>query len=124
MSKEEEYLDYDNDSSQQAAGSSVYCHSPPAFLRQKQSVMQGAFDDDPFDKLEQLIIQHSSTTKRSRLIQKSSPDVSVSDESEGPKKIKRDFTPPVIRFGPIPIASESAKFLTSSAPVVIYFIKL
>jgi hypothetical protein len=79
-------------------------------------------NEDPFDRLEKLVLLHSASTKRVKGIN-CSPNTSISDGSEGnrdmKRPVKRDFTPPVIRFGPVPLARDAAKFPIQTATVVI-----
>ncbi len=91
------------------------------------SVFDDDSNEDPFSKLEKLILLHSSTTKRGRTIN-SSPDTLFSDTSDGiPTKRQRpvrELAPPVITFGPIPNAKDAAKFQGSSSAKVMATIYL
>jgi hypothetical protein len=79
--------------------------------------VDGDDDNDPFDRLERLILLHSSSAKKRGKTSRSSPDVPSSDDLECKKKLNRDFTPPVLRFGPVPASSPdtTAKFGVSTA---------
>jgi hypothetical protein len=63
-------------------------------------------DDDPFDRLEKLILRFSSANKRSRVTQNSPLGSDESESLRASKRIRKPSSlpvpPPVVRFGPIP----------------------
>ncbi len=79
-------------------------------------------DDDPFDRLEKLILRFSSATKRARITQHSPLGSDDAETLGASKRIRKTspIPPPVIRFGPIPTTS-SQKIGPPNTVAVTFF---
>jgi hypothetical protein len=77
-------------------------------------------DDDPFDRLEKLILRFSSANKRSRVTQNSPLPSDESESLRASKRIRKSSLPtppPVVRFGPIPTNSSPNNGLPNTIAV-------
>jgi hypothetical protein len=118
----------DNDQLEENIGSFKNQHDSPSIkaietksrlfsIKKKGPAFDHDSEDDPFRRLEKLILLHSSSSKRAKTMPRS-PDVLHSDESEGTTTTvfnRNRFTPPTIRFGPVPPVSPSTEKFTKSA---------
>ncbi len=82
--------------------------TPPGSVSRKEQrtiqtvMLDDESDDDPFDRLEKLILRFSSATKRARITQHSPLGSDDSETLRASKRIRKasPILPPVIRFGP------------------------